>query len=88
MHDAGEAISFNSLHERLEPEHQERLAAIVLETDSGGLTVEDGAACIQALRREDKEAEKRELKSRIKAAEREGRMKEALELMGKLAELA
>jgi DNA primase len=88
MYHANEPISFHSLHERLSPADQERLAAIVLETDSSALTVEDGAACIDALRREDKESAKRDLKTRIKAAEREGRMKEAIELMGRLAELA
>ena len=33
MHDAGETISFNTLHERLHPSLQESLAAVVL--DSG-----------------------------------------------------
>jgi len=87
MHDAHDAIDFNSLHERLAQAEQERLAEIVLTADGTGLTVEDGTHCVEAFRREAKEAAKRELKARIKAAEREGRMREAIELMGRLSEL-
>jgi DNA primase len=88
MHDAKESIGFNSLHERLAAADQERLSEIVLETDSSALTVDDGAACIDALLREDKETARRDLKARIKAAEREGRMQDAIQLMGRLAEIA
>jgi DNA primase len=88
MHDAGEHITFNSLHERLAPADQERLSALVLEEDAAGTTIEDGTACIEALRREDKEAVRRDLKARIKTAEREGRIKDALELMHRLSEIA
>jgi len=84
MHDAGEAVSFNSLHERLGPADQERLASIVLDTDAARLTLEDGLACIEAVRREEHESIRRELKARIKLAEREGRMSDALQLMTQL----
>lgn len=87
MHDAGDAINFNSLHERLPRAEQELLASIVLAADGRGLTREDGADCVEAMRRAAQEAEKREIKARIKAAEREGRMREALELMARLAEM-
>jgi hypothetical protein len=40
------------------------------------------------LRREDREATLRELKSRIKSAEREGRLGEALALMQQLSQFA
>jgi DNA primase len=85
MHDAGEAVTFNSLHERLAPADQERLASIVLDTDASRLTLEDGLACIEAVRREEHESIRRELKARIKLAEREGRMSDALQLMSQLA---
>ena len=88
MHDAKDAIDFNSLHERLDKPEQDRLAAIVLEADGSGLTLEDGVACIDALRRTAKESARRELKAQIKAAEREGRMQEAIQLVGRLAELS
>ena len=74
LHDAGEPIGFNSLHERLAPADQERLAAIVLETDAARLTLEDGLACVEAMRRDEHEATRRDLKARIKLAEREGRI--------------
>jgi DNA primase len=86
MHDAGEAIAFNSLHERLAPADQERLASIVLDAESARLTLEDGLACIEAVRREERESIRRDLKARIKLAEREGRIEEALQLMQILTE--
>ena len=86
MHDAHEPISFNSLHERLEPADQEKLASIVLESASGSVTPEDGAACIEKMRRDDRETIARDLKARIRTAEREGRISDAFELMRTLSE--
>jgi DNA primase len=83
-----EPVGFNALRERLAPADQERLSDIVLEADAASLTVEDGAACLAKLRLEDKEAVRRDLKTRIKSAEREGRMKDAIELMHRLSEIA
>src|ERR1700691_6297280 len=54
MHDAREAITYSTLHARIHPSLQDILAAIVLDTDSNGpATLEDGLACVEALRRED-----------------------------------
>jgi DNA primase len=88
LHDAGENINFNSLHERLAPPDQNRLASIVLDAAGTATALEDGLACIHALRREEREAARRDLKLQIKNAEREGRMKDALHLMRQLGELA
>src|SRR5580698_8873525 len=89
MHDAGETISFNTLHARIHPSLQDVFAAIVLDNGSGGgATLEDGLACVEALRREDRETILRDLKSRIKSAEREGRLSEALALMQQLSQFA
>jgi hypothetical protein len=89
MHDAGETISFNTLHARMHPSLQDTLAAIVLDTASGGeSTLEDGLACVEALRRNNRETMVRELKIRIKSAEREGRIAEALALMQQLSQFA
>jgi hypothetical protein len=88
MHDANEAISFNALHERLEPADQEKLASIVLEAAGGSVTAEDGTACIDKMRRDDRETIARDLKARIKIAEREGRISDAFELMRTLSEQA
>jgi DNA primase len=87
MHDAGETVSFNTLHERVEPALQESLAAIVLDSSAGAVTLEDGLACVEALRRADRENLIRELKTRIRAAEREGRISEALDLAQQLQKL-
>ncbi|HEX4276049.1 MAG TPA: DNA primase [Bryobacteraceae bacterium] len=89
MHDSGETISFNTLHARLQPAQQDVLASLVLDAGSGAeATTEDGLACIEALRRDDRESARRELKSRIKSAEREGRLGDALALMQQLSQFA
>jgi DNA primase len=85
-HDAGEEVSFNSLHARLSPALQERLAAHVLES-SEPPSLEDALASVEKLRRESRETRLRELKMQIKAAEREGRMADALRLAGELQQL-
>jgi DNA primase len=87
MHEAGETIGFNSLHERLAPADQERLASLVLDAAVGSIGPEDGAACIDAMRKADAESSVRDIKARIKAAEREGRLEEAFELMRALSEI-
>ncbi len=87
MHDGGEIIGFNSLHERLTAVDQARLASIVLDADAAHISLEDGLACIEAVRREERERVRRELKTRVKLAEREGRIEEALELMQQLSGL-
>jgi DNA primase len=87
MHDAGETIRFNTLHERLHPSLQESLAAVVLDSAAGGATLEDGLACVEALRRVERENLIRELKTQIKSAEREGRIKDALDLANQLSKV-
>lgn len=89
MHDAGETINFNSLHARITESLQEAFAAIVLDGRvEGVVTLENGVACVEKLRREDREARLRDLKSRIQTAEREGRVSEAMDLMKLLAKAA
>jgi hypothetical protein len=85
MHDAGETISFNALHERVDPSLQESLAAVVLDSGADAATFENGMACVHALRRADRENLIRELKTRIRAAEREGRIQEAMDLAQQLS---
>lgn len=87
MHGAGETINFNTLRERLEGEEQERLGGIVLEAAIESVTAEDGMACIERMRRDDVAAAQRDLKARIKTAEREGRLEQAFDLMRQLSEL-
>ncbi|HWF11100.1 MAG TPA: DNA primase [Bryobacteraceae bacterium] len=85
MHEGGETISFNTLHTRLNSAQQDILAALVLDAGSGPeSTIEDGIDCIEVLRRNDRDTVVRGLKSRIKSAEREGRLHDALALMREL----
>jgi DNA primase len=89
MHDAGETIAFNTLHARVPDPMQELLAQILLDAETQGEpNLEDGFACVNTLRREQRESTVRDLKTRIKAAEREGRIDEALALTQQLSQLA
>src|SRR6185312_4062154 len=89
MHSGGETITFNTLHARLNQSQQDLLAALVLDAGTAAeATLADGVACIDALRRDDRETTLRELKSRIKSAEREGRLNDALALMQQLSHFA
>lgn len=88
MYEAGETINFNALHARVPAAMQETLAAIVLDSGVEGVaTIENGLACVERLRREDRDEKVRDLKSRIQSAEREGRISEALDLLKLLAPL-
>jgi DNA primase len=84
-HDAGDPISFESVHARVSPPQQVLLASIVLERDSTHpATFENALSSLDALRRIEIEPTIRDLKSRIKVSEREGRMQEAFELTEQL----
>jgi len=84
MHETGEGISFVSVHERLGKAQRTLFEAIVLEAANCENTLEDGLACIEAWKRESQNEAQRDLKARIKQAEREGRFEEALRLMALL----
>jgi len=81
MHEAGEPVSFVTLHERLAGPLQKLLEDIVLKDDISVASLEDGLACIAAWQRETHGEAQRDLKAQIKQAEREGRFDEALRLM-------
>jgi DNA primase len=81
----GEPITFNTLHECLQPAEQDVLAGLVLDPAASAGSVEDGMAAIAALQQEQAEASRKELLARIRAAEREGRIAEALELARQMA---
>ena len=87
MQEQTEAINFNSLHQRLNQAQQEILSTLVFDAAASSVSLEDGLAAIAALEREDQETTRRELIARIRAAEREGNMTEALKLMNELSGL-
>ncbi len=66
---------------------QERLAAIVLDAANSGTTLEDGLACIEKFRREERDLMRSALKAEIRLAEREGRIEDALGLMRQMQEM-
>jgi DNA primase len=80
MHDAEEAVNFNTVHERLSASQQELLAALVFDAAAASVNIDDGLAAIAALEREETEIARREMIARIRDAEREGRIAEAMEL--------
>ncbi len=84
MHEAGEPVTFVTVHERLTGSLQKLLEDIVLKDDIHVASLEDGLACIAAWRRESAGESQRDLKSQIKQAEREGRFEDSLGLMKQL----
>jgi hypothetical protein len=80
MHDAEDAVNFNTVHERLSAGPQELLAALVFDAVAASVNIDDGLAAIAALEREETEIARREMIARIRDAEREGRIAEAMEL--------
>jgi len=85
MHEAGEPVSFVTVHERLPGPLQKLLEDIVLRDDISVASLEDGLACIAAWKREIHGETQRDLKAQIKQAEREGRFEDALRLMAQLS---
>ncbi len=85
MHEAGEPVSFVTVHERLAGPLQKLLEDIVLKDDISVASLEDGLACIEAWKREIHIETQRDLKAQIKQAEREGRFEDALRLMAQLS---
>ena len=85
MHEAGEPVSFVTVHERLPGPLQKLLEDIVLKDDVSVASLEDGLACIAAWQRENHGETQRDLKAQIKQAEREGRFEDALRLMTQLS---
>jgi DNA primase len=89
IHAGREPITFDSLNSRLEPADQSMLAVAVLSADGEGneFTVEYGMQCLESLRRTDDGYQRKELKNRVKEAERTGNLKEALRLAQELQDL-
>jgi DNA primase len=84
MYEAGEPVSFVTVHERLTGPLQKLLEDIVLRDDISVASLEDGLACIEAWKRDTHGEAQRDLKTQIKQAEREGRFDDALRLMSQL----
>jgi len=86
QHDAKASIGFNEIHDRLNEEDRVLLAAIVLldEADESQHNIEQGMACLHSLQAAEIESRRAALKARIKEAERNGNLEEALRLSEEL----
>jgi DNA primase len=90
LHETGVPITFDELDARLEKADRSLLASAVLaeETEERALSLEQGEACLRALRASSHAAQLLDLKERIKSAERAGNLVEALRLNTELQRLA
>jgi DNA primase len=86
QHEAGTRVGFNEIHERLDDNDRALLAATVLldETGEAEQSIDQGIACLRSLHSAEIEFQRTALKARIKDAERNGNMEEALRLSEEL----
>jgi DNA primase len=78
-------LSYEALHARLSEADQRVLAAAALADKSGEeIPPEQLLACVQSLRETDKLRRQADIRERVRSLEREGRYREALELMSEL----
>ncbi|MDR3701642.1 MAG: DNA primase [Candidatus Sulfopaludibacter sp.] len=86
LHDGGGRISFDDLYARLEADDQQMLAEAVLNAD-GQASPEEVMAAVASMRKSHNEELRRQLKLKIKEAERAGRWEDALRTTGELQNL-
>jgi DNA primase len=86
----GEPIEFSRIEPRLDEASKKLLHEVVFadDIDGGGERAEDALACLKALESSDLDAQRSELRARVKAAERAGNMQEALHWTRELQKLS
>jgi DNA primase len=89
LDEAGEGISFDSVHGRLEENDRELLETALLAGEAGdaGCSLEQGEECVRSLERSDRQAQLGILKARIRECEGAGDMTGALRLNEELRRL-
>lgn len=89
VHSSGAALTFDAVSSRLEPEDQSALAEAILSEEVEGreITLEYGRQCLESLHRSDDQRRCRDLKVRIKEAERLGDSAEVMRLLKELQSL-
>ncbi len=89
MTEAGAGIMFSELDARLTPPLQTLLHSVIAadDIDDEALSLESARACLRKLESGAMKRSVDQLRARIKSAERDGRMSEALELMAELGRL-
>jgi len=86
LHDGGGSITFDDVHARLEEGDQQLLAEAVLNED-GQASREEVMAAVASMRKSHVEELRRQLKLKIKEAERAGHWEDALRVTGELQNL-
>jgi DNA primase len=86
LHDAGGRMAFDDVHARLEEGDQQLLAEAVLNED-GQASREEVMAAVASMRKSHVEELRRQLKLKIKEAERAGLWEDALRVTGELQNL-
>jgi DNA primase len=82
---ASGGLGYEALHARLAESDQRVLAAVVLADKTGeAISPEQLLACVESLRDADEARHRTEIRERVKTLEREGRIREAMELMSEL----
>ncbi|MGA2194257.1 MAG: DNA primase [Bryobacteraceae bacterium] len=89
VHSSGAALTFDAVSSRLEPEDQSALAEAILSDEVEGreITLAYGRQCLESLRRSDDQRRSRDLKVRIKEAERAGDSAEVMRVLQELQSL-
>jgi len=87
LEDTGAEFGFQELHDRLDDAGRALLVSAVLAGEVSGeaLSIEQGRACVAALRAAGDRLRAAELKGRIRQAERAGKLEEALQLTSELS---
>jgi DNA primase len=86
LHESGARVGFDALNARLQEDDRHLLAAAVLAEDAedSAVSLEQGAACLESLRRSSQRSGVALLKAQVKEAERAGNLEEALRLAKEL----
>jgi DNA primase len=87
LHDSRPEFGFSELEARLDDSDKALLASVVFadELGEGSYTREQALACVRMLEAEAREAQRAELRTRVKEAERAGKLEEALRLAEELS---
>jgi DNA primase len=86
---SGSTLTFDAVNARLEPDDQSTLAEAILSEEVEGreITLEYGRQCLESLRSSDGQRRCRDLKARVKEAERAGNSAETMRLLQELQAL-
>ena len=87
--ESGGAVTVNAVEARLGEADKEMLHRVLFDEElvGGGVTAEQAVACVRKLESTERQAQRDELRHRIKAAEKAGDLEEALRLTAELQSL-